>query len=266
MNSILARSVGFVLTRSRLALLPVRVRSGIAAGARWTLFPWTSYWRGTHEPALQRAMLELGGGNIRGWSCWDLGAHFGLYSVGLAQRVGPEGEVAAFEPNPRSFARLARHRDLNGLTWLKLYRAAVSDHNDGAELYTYGELGTTTTHLPYEGEDRTANVGALAVQTLRLDDLVARGELRAPQFVKVDVEGHGHRAIAGMARTLAAARPIAIVAFHSPAEIAGILSVLQPLGYTWRDIAGGPDCPDPAVGDYVFTPAGFSGGERSRSR
>ncbi|MSU65186.1 MAG: hypothetical protein EXS38_03585 [Opitutus sp.] len=66
----------------------------------------------THEPAMQAVLLGLGGGDIRGWTCWDLGAHFGLYSVGLARRVGPAGQVAAFEPNPISFARLQRHRDI----------------------------------------------------------------------------------------------------------------------------------------------------------
>jgi len=50
-----------------------------------------------------------------------LGAHFGLYSVALALRVGPEGQVAAFEPNPVSFARLERHRRMNGLDRLKTY-------------------------------------------------------------------------------------------------------------------------------------------------
>lgn len=65
--------------------------------------------------------MSLGGGNISGWNCWDLGAHFGLYSVALALRVGPEGQVAAFEPNPVSFARLERHRRMNGLDRLKTY-------------------------------------------------------------------------------------------------------------------------------------------------
>ena len=38
----------------------VRVRHGFAAGARWTAFPWSAYWRGTHEPEIQKILLELG--------------------------------------------------------------------------------------------------------------------------------------------------------------------------------------------------------------
>jgi FkbM family methyltransferase len=255
MNRVARTVLDFLLLRTRLGLWPTKVKSGVAAGARWTLYPWTSYWRGTHEPAVQTVIAGLGNGDIRGWSCWDLGAHFGLYSVGLARRVGPAGQVAAFEPNPASFLRLERHRRMNHLHWLKPYAAAVSDHNQGAELFTYGDLGTTTTHLPYQGEVRTADVGALVVRTLRLDDLVQSGDLRSPRFVKIDVEGHGHRALAGMQATLSSTRPLVMVGFHSPEEIEGMMAMLRPLNYSWREIATGLEQPDVQSGrDYLFLP------------
>lgn len=254
-NRTFRRLIGVVLQRTPAGLLPVRVRRGIAAGARWTLYPWTSYWRGTHEPEVQAALLSLGEGSIAGWTCWDLGAHFGLYSVGLARRVGPSGQVAAFEPNPLSYARLERHRQMNELAWLRTYPAAVSDHNVGAELFTYGDLGTTTTHLPYDGETRNENCRPMAVRTVRLDDLVASGELRSPHFVKVDVEGHGHHAVAGMSKTLAAARPILMIAFHSPQEIDGIMEIIAPLQYAWSEIPPSIENPHIQVGrDYLFRP------------
>ena len=254
MKTFLKSCANALLLRTPLGLIPVHVRGGVAAGARWTLYPWTSYWRGTHEPAVQSALVALGDGNIEGWTCWDLGAHFGLYSVGLAQRVGPQGQVAAFEPNPLSYTRLCRHARMNRLTWLKPYMAAVSDADGAAELYTYGDLGTTTTHLPYEGEVRTADVGAIKVPILRLDSLVANGELRVPQFVKLDVEGHGHHALRGMSKTLRSARPVILAAFHSPQEVAGILELLEPLGYT-REEVGLSVGADSMIGrDFLFTP------------
>ncbi len=243
------------LLGATVGLLPVTVRAGAARGARWTLFPWTSYWKGTHEPALQACIAAVGGGAIAGWCCWDLGAHFGLYSVALARAVGPDGQVAAFEPNPASFARLERHRRMNGLTWLKTFEAAVSDTAGSSELLTYGNLDSTSTHLRYEDETMDAAAKPLAIRSVRLDDLVAAGELRPPQFVKVDVEGHGHRAVAGMQATLARSRPILAVAFHSIPEVNGVLAALEPLGYTRSRI--GPPGAGPAamVGeDYLFTP------------
>jgi FkbM family methyltransferase len=236
-------------------LIPVRIRSGAAKGARWTLFPWTSYWRGTHEPAIQCAIERLGGGDIRGWSCWDIGAHFGFYSVALAIRVGLGGQVAAFEPNPMSFARLERHRRMNRLTWLRTYQAAASDRSGGAELLTYGELDSTSTHLRYGGEALGEGSVPVGIRALRLDELVESGELRAPQFAKVDVEGHGHRAIEGMRGSVAASRPTLIVGFHSKDEVEGVLGVLGPLGYRWAPVVPPPSGSDSMVGgDYLFSP------------
>ncbi len=171
------------LVGSTAGRLPLTVASGVLKGARWTLYPWTSYWRGTHEPAIQAAISQVGNGDIKGWSCWDLGAHFGYYSVAMAMRVGPGGQVAAFEPNPASFARLERHRRMNHLDWLKTYQAAVSDRAGGAELLTYGDLGSTSAHLRYDGEAESKKSTPIGIRTLRLDDLVASGELRAPMFV-----------------------------------------------------------------------------------
>jgi len=242
------------LAAATVGLIPVRVRGGAAKGARWTLYPWTSYWRGTHEPAVQAAVERLGNGSIGGWSCWDLGAHFGLYSVALAIRVGPGGQVAAFEPNPRSFARLERHRRMNRLGCLRAYEAAASDHTGVGELLTYGDLCSTSTHLPYRGEARGGGSAPIAIRTLRLDELVESGELRPPQFAKVDVEGHGHRALEGMGKAIAASRPVLMVGFHSREEEEGVLRVLRPLGYSWAPIVAPRDPGSMVGGDYLFTP------------
>lgn len=223
---------------------PVRVRSGIAAGARWTLFPWSSYWRSTQEPTMHLALIRLG--DIAGWSCWDLGAHFGIYGVGLARRVGPTGQVACFEPNPRSFSRLSRHAAMNGLHWLKPFNAAVSATSGTGQLYTYGSLDTTTTHFRYEGEPVSAAARPIEVATVSLDALVAGGQIRLPDLIKVDVEGHGHHAIAGAAESIKRSLPVIFMGFHSLDEVAGTRAVLDPLGYTWEALEPG------APADWVW--------------
>ena len=253
MRVLVTRLLDWFLGVTRLQYWPVRVRSGIAAGARWTLYPWSGYWRGKHEPSLQRALLGLG--NIQGWNCWDLGAHYGLYSVGLARLAGPNGTVAAFEPNPVSYARLERHRRMNGLSNLVTFPAAVSDRSGTAGLLTYGNLRSTTTHLAYESETLGPETRPIGVQTLVLDELVAAGHLRPPHFIKVDVEGHAHKALAGAARTLAAYRPILIVAFHSAPEVAGIMALLTPLDYDSTVIATNSGSSDAVIGhDLLFRP------------
>lgn len=253
MSRFLHRLTDGFLRGTRLCYWPVRVKSGVAAGARWTLYPWSAYWRGGFEEELQRELIGLG--DITGWCCWDLGAHYGIYSIGLARRTGSTGQVVSFEPNPVSYSRLERHRRMNDLSWLKPINSAVSDAAGTAEFYTYGDLESTTTHLPYEGETRGAQCAPVSVRLLRLDDLVAAGEIRIPHFIKIDIEGHAHKALAGARDTLLARRPIVIVAFHSDLEANGVHAILDALGYSATRIATQSGSSDGVIGhDFIFRP------------
>jgi FkbM family methyltransferase len=164
------------------------------------------------------------------------------------------------EPNPESFARLERHRRMNNLPWLKTYQAAASAQSGVSQLLTYGNLDSTTTHLPYDGEAVGEMSVPLAVRTLRLDDEVEAGRLRAPQFVKIDVEGSGHGALLGMQRSLAASRPTLLIAFHNDAEVNGAMSILEPLEYHRTAIVPPLSGSDSMVGaDFWFTVGGTPG-------
>lgn len=239
MKSLLNRFARGVLTGTGLQYCPVRSRGGYNAGARWTLYPWTSYWRGTHEPIVSQAIAAFG--DLRGQTCWDLGAHYGYYACGFAQRVGPTGHVLAVEPFPANYRRLARHGAMNGFSWLTCVQAAASDRDGETELIADTSGGDTTVHLAYDENERARpGVPLLRIRTVRLDGLVERGETRPPAFVKIDVEGHGHQALAGAAETLRRARPLIMMAFHSEREIAGAHAVLDPLGYRWEPLQLGP--------------------------
>jgi FkbM family methyltransferase len=236
-----------------IARLPVRVRGGIAAGARWSFFPCTSYWRGTHEPAVQARILALHT-DWTGLHVWDLGSHYGLYAVGLGRRVGPTGSVAAFEPNPLNCERLRLHVNRNRLARVAVFPCAVSDQSGTQNLILTEGLETTGSHLAYEDEVCNAFTPSVAVSSVRLDDLVTEKRIQLPDFVKVDVEGHAHKALAGAAATLARSRPVLMIGFHSDAEITGVLAVLTPLRYRITPIDPvSPSAPTPGH-DYLFEP------------
>lgn len=235
---------------TNLQYWPVRVRSGLAEGARWTIYPWSAYWRGGYEPEMQQALLDLG--DMSGWCCWDLGAHYGLYSVGFARRVGPQGMVAAFEPNPLSFLRLVRHQRMNGLDWLKTFPAAASNQTGESEFYTYGNLESTTTHLPYTNEQPGADTRPIRVALLRLDDLAAKGRIRPPDMIKVDVEGHAQQALSGAIKTIRLTKPIIIAAMHSNGEFHGCMQLLSPLGYQVHRLETSSESPDAVIGHDLF--------------
>jgi FkbM family methyltransferase len=228
--------LGKFLLATRLSEMPVRVRGGINRGLRWTLFPLSSYWRGTHEIDLQEVITRVG--DLKGKCCWDLGAHFGFYSLAMASRVGPTGQVAAFEPNPTAFAKLSRHRALNRFEHLLLFPAAVSDEAGQAELLNYSTPESTTGHLAYTNENTDLVPHRTSIKTVVLDELVAAGKIRLPDLIKIDVEGHGHKALQGALQSIRKTRPLILMGVHCPEETQAVEELLLPLGYTVEDENG----------------------------
>jgi len=242
--SALRRAAREMLIRSPLQYFPVRVRAGLAKGARWSMLPYSAYWRGDTEADIQAAIRQLG--TLRDSVCWDLGTHFGIYTVGMAMAVGRNGHVYGFEPDAVSFKRCQRHLDMNGLTWAKIFPAAASDSDGVAELLLEDGSGQSTSRLPEAGEVTSKDTPRSTVRLMALDTLVERGEILPPVLVKVDVEGHGGAALRGAQKTIAAHLPVFVFSFHSPQELNETRAVLEPLGYVCfrpdgRSVAW-PDC------------------------
>jgi FkbM family methyltransferase len=219
-----------LLATSPFADIPIRIRHGPAKGAQWTLFPFSMYWRlgGDLEVAVAAGRLPL----LEGASFWDFGAHFGIHTVAMALKIGPAGEVAAFEPDPFSFSKLSRHVELNRLHQVHLFNAAVSNYRGSSELITYG-AGASTQHFAYPDDDglRKPDEPFFLVRTVRADDLVANAEIRLPDLIKIDVEGHGGAALEGAAQSVRERRPVIVMSSHSRMETEGAKQVLEPLQY-----------------------------------
>lgn len=64
----------------------------------------------------------------------DVGANAGLYSVYAAKKVGPKGQVFAFEPSRREAASLNRNADVNRLTNLRCFQMAAGAAEGTAQL------------------------------------------------------------------------------------------------------------------------------------
>jgi FkbM family methyltransferase len=225
-----------ILSRSPLQYIPVRVKGGLAKGAKWTLLPYSSYWRGHTEMDVEAAIKAHG--SIEGATCWDLGAHYGIYTVGMARMVGESGQIVAFEPDKLSFSRLSRHVRMNNLSWVKLYNVAVSNKQGTDKLLRIYGAGESTSHLAYDNETVDPQTETLEVTTVTLDELVKSENLRLPDFIKVDVEGHGAKALEGARESLRQAHPTILMSFHSNAELENTHEILEPLGYRSYDIEG----------------------------
>jgi FkbM family methyltransferase len=117
----------------------------------------------------------------------DIGACYGYHALTNACRVGPEGRVFAFEPQPDVFAALRENTLLNGLANIELENFALSDRTECLQLHRFSDLGvghTSIAALPGRTVSREISCDAST-----LDDYIARKGIGRVMLVKLDVEG-----------------------------------------------------------------------------
>lgn len=199
-----------------LGHIPVRVRAGANAGLRWSL---ASAGRGavagTFEQERITAIARL---LCPGQCVWDIGAHKGYVSLLAARAVRAGGHVYAFEPSRINLELLRRHARWNRADNLDVMPVALSDV-EGSD--RFGGPGSSITYRLGQGEDTV---------TVRTVDALLRDGLRAPDLIKIDVEGNEGRVLAG-ARAALAGTPLLLVAIHSRSALAAVTDALAGTGY-----------------------------------
>jgi FkbM family methyltransferase len=204
---------------------PRMIVRGLASGYRICVSPVEnlSCLLGTAEPHLQRAIKKFVGS---GDTVYDIGAHIGYVSLSLAKRVGPKGRVVAFEPVPRNAALLRQCIEVNGIKNIELLEVAASDSRGETAIRMVENPSMAS--MVWHKKDSAAT--EFAVRTVAIDELVEAGQLGAPRFIKVDVEGAEGLVLLGMRRTVAAAKPVIFVE-SSEVGRETTWSILRELGY-----------------------------------
>ena len=208
---LLSPGVRWVLTRAAPeGRVVVQVASGIARGTylRLNLKTQKYYWLGTHEVTFQQALLRE---TRPGMTVYDVGAHVGFFTLGLARLVKPGGRVFAFEPLPENAQMLREIMDLNvnQAGNVQLVEAAVSHVSGRIKFYrsfnpSLGCLTQPARGLPHEHE----------VESLTLDEYVLGRREPPPHLLKVDIEGAEGMALAGASYLLREVKPIWILEVH----------------------------------------------------
>ncbi len=142
----------------------------------------------------------------------DIGANIGYFTAHMARRVGPGGEVHAFEPEPANYALLVANMAANGLQQVRVHRVALGDRDGTATLHTSDFNGGM--HRLYDS--LLCRGPAVEVPLRRLDDLVVPGTVA---LIKIDIEGWEPVALAGARRCIAARSDLRILAEYCPASM-----------------------------------------------
>jgi FkbM family methyltransferase len=159
----------------------------------------------------------------------DVGAFIGTHTLALAQAVGPEGQVLAFEPNPETARLLRANVARLGLGNIRVSDVAVADG--------CFQFRNVAARGGAEGCNRGANMVALdragapedtgSPTSVSLDSL----RLEACRLIKIDAEGLSAEVLRGARDLLGRLQPLVVAEVNSIAEGAACLEAMSGLGY-----------------------------------
>jgi len=131
---------------------------------------------------------------------WDVGANIGYTALIYEAAAGPEGRVLAFEPSPRAYGFL--QRTVGQRPCIEAFELALGNYEGEV---TFREESFLDTSSLVEGEPTDGDV---VVRAARIDDLVFRDSYPAPDFLKVDVEGHEAAVFEGARQLISRISPL----------------------------------------------------------
>lgn len=208
----------------RNSVLPIL--QGRLRGKKWIVGSSShGCWLGSYEHKKRILFEEI----VEEGSCvFDIGANVGFYTLLASVMVGPRGRVLAFEPVPSNLTFLKAHLGLNGVENVDVFETAVSDR-EGQERFEC---------CKDRCEGRLTANGNFVVHCVSLDGLTARSVFRAPDVIKIDVEGAELSVLRGGSRLLAAFHPTIFLATHGTELHRECVSLLRRLGYQLDAIEG----------------------------
>ena len=158
----------------------------------------------------------------------DIGANIGTFTL-VAAKQASQGQVHAFEPSARHFARLERNVELNHFSNIILNRKGLYDQPGEAILFLpsrSGEMNNSGAASLYKSGE-TSQVSE-AVSLVRLDDYIQDKNIERVDIIKIDIEGAEIKALNGAKDTLMRLRPLVLMELD--------LDNLSRAGYSAQDV------------------------------
>lgn len=194
---------------------------------------------------LRHAEIDLAAALLRpGDTFVDGGANIGLFSLVAAARVGPGGQVIAFEPGHEAACCLERNLHANRFSWAQVRRQALADAPGHVEFVAFG--GAASGLSSFAPPLQVGGGARQQVETVTLDD--ALGDIihdparRARlSLIKLDLEGAEYAALRGAGRLLDMVAPDFLVEIEpdhlarqnaSAAQIADLFAARGYAAYT----------------------------------
>lgn len=147
---------------------------------------------------------------------YDVGANIGTHTVALAKIFGDKLKIKSFEAQRQVYYMLCGNVAINGLTNVYCYNLAVSDKSDQTleiKLPDYqmpNNFGGLELIEPVRSDNQYMTKTAIdLVETVCLDDFDEHID-----FVKMDIEGMEHVALAGAKKVISQSRPVCFIEMY----------------------------------------------------
>ncbi len=154
--------------------------------------------------------------DLMGKTVFDIGAFEGVFTLFFARKVGAEGQVITFEPNPFNYDKVLENIALNGFENVEVRQTALGEQAGELELsFRHSESGSGSLHPAIRAaitQEKSAYTVNVPVDTL--DHQLQTTGLPKPDLIKIDVEGFEPNVLKGMEQTIQDCQPHLYLELH----------------------------------------------------
>lgn len=176
------------------------------------LVGWHVAFFGSYEPELREIFRSI----LRpGRVAFDVGANVGWHTLLMANLVGENGRVLAFEANPSVCDRLHENLNINHFRQVEVVPYAVADFEGTVEFHgpESDDASSGSGHIITNGGKVDQNI--IRVETRRLDSVASTARIERLDLIKIDVEGFEWPVLRGGQQTIAKFRPHIIFEYNA---------------------------------------------------
>ena len=169
--------------------------------------------------------------DLLGKTVLDIGANYGIYSYWMSKKVGKDGKVISFEPQPELGVFLKDMGKTFHLNNLTVVNKGVSSEN-GELTMIRGKVGSGGAQITKNADAAPENNERIKVDITTLDDYFKKHSVDSLAFIKCDVENHELQVFKGATQTLKKYSPtILFECHHKDAQEGSVFKILENLGY-----------------------------------
>lgn len=192
-----------------------------------------------------------------GFRIVEVGANVGYYTISMADAVGPEGRVTAFEGNPRLANLIRRSVQLNGFLGRVQTLAKAALDRAGQTRFVVSRSNSGGGYVSvWDGPNAYEDGQELMVETVRIDDQ----DLGRVDLIRIDAEGSEPFILRGAEAVLSANPDIilclewSVIQMGSRTSMPDFVGWLEGLGFKFWRIENDSSLRPVAVQDMITLP------------